>query len=178
MDLDPDLGASAILEIARQIEYITSLGDAERGTTTNIGAISGGTRADLVAAEAQATIDVRFATPREAVRMENALLDLRPFDKDVQLSLDGGINCPPLERTDEVGRLYERARNIALAIGFELGEAHVGGASDGNFAAAVGATVLDGLGVDGGGAHAANEHIVVADIPRRGALLAGMIASL
>jgi glutamate carboxypeptidase len=178
IELNPEQGANAILEIARQIGYITSLGDTAKGTTTNIGAISGGTSSDVVPAEAQATIDVRFATPVEAHRMENALLDLRPFDERVRLSIEGGIHCPPMERTAAVGKLYEHARKVALAVGFELGEAQVGGASDGNYAAAVGATVLDGLGVDGGGAHAAHEHIIVEDIPRRGALLAGLIASL
>jgi len=178
MGLNPEFGASAIQEIALQIEHITAMRDEKRGTTINIGEISGGTRADVVAAEAQASIDVRFTTNGEAARMEAVLHGLRPFDDRVSLSISGGINCPPLERTEAVGRLYERARDIARAVGFELGEAHVGGASDGNFAAAVGATVLDGLGVDGGGAHAANEHIVIDDIARRGALLAGLIATL
>jgi glutamate carboxypeptidase len=178
MGLNPEFGASAIQEIALQIEHITAMRDEKRGTTINIGEISGGTRADVVAAEAQASIDVRFTTNGEAARMEAVLLGLRPFDERVSLTISGGINCPPLERTEAVGRLYERARDIARAVGFELGEAHVGGASDGNFAAAVGATVLDGLGVDGGGAHAANEHIVIDDIALRGALLAGLIATL
>jgi glutamate carboxypeptidase len=178
MGRNPEQGASAIQEIARQIEHITALRDETLGTTINIGEITGGTRADVVAAEAQASVDVRFTSTGEACRMEELLLALRPFDERVRLSISGGINCPPLERTDAVGELYERARGIALAVGFELGEAHVGGASDGNYAAAVGATVLDGLGVDGGGAHAADEHIVIDDIARRGALLAGLIASL
>jgi glutamate carboxypeptidase len=95
----------------------------------------------------------------------------------VQVTVTGGINRPPLERTPDVVALFEQARAIAASLGFELGEAQVGGASDGNFLAAMGITVLDGLGVDGDGAHAAHEHIIASALARRGALLAGLVAS-
>ena len=103
---------------------------------------------------------------------------MRPFDDRVQLTLTGGINRPPLERTEKVLELYERAKLTARRLDFDLGETQVGGASDGNFAAAVGAAVLDGLGIAGDGAHATHEHIILDDIPRRGALIAGLVASL
>jgi glutamate carboxypeptidase len=176
--LDPEKGASAILEIARQIERLHKMGDAARGMTVNAGVVSGGTRANVVAAEAQTEVDVRFSTLEDALRMEEAILNLRPFDERVKLSVEGSINRPPLERSEAVVALYEHARRIASASGFELGEASVGGASDGNFAAAVGATVLDGLGIAGDGAHAAHEHIIQNDIARRGAFLTGLLMTL
>jgi glutamate carboxypeptidase len=114
----------------------------------------------------------------DALRMEELILNLRPFDERVRLSVEGGINRPPLERSAAVAALYEHARGIAAMLDFDLGEASVGGASDGNFAAAVGATVLDGLGIAGDGAHAAHEHIDRHDIARRGALLAGLLVTL
>ncbi|HEV2882298.1 MAG TPA: M20 family metallopeptidase [Pyrinomonadaceae bacterium] len=176
--LDPEKGASAILEIARQIERLHALVDAARGVTVNAGVVSGGTRANVVAAEAQTEVDVRFSTMGDALRIEETILNLRPFDERVRLSVEGGINRPPLERSEAVVALYEHARRIASSLEFELGEASVGGASDGNFAAAVGATVLDGLGIEGDGAHAAHEHINRGDIARRGALLAGLLITL
>jgi glutamate carboxypeptidase len=176
--LDPEKGASAILEIARQITRLDELNDAARGTTVNVGVVCGGTRSNVVAAEARAEIDVRFSTTVEAERLETAMRGLRPFDTRVRLEIEGGINRPPMERTEGVVGLYEHARRVAAVLDFELGEASVGGASDGNFAAANGAAVLDGLGVEGDGAHAAHEHIVAADITLRGALLAGLVASL
>ncbi len=128
--------------------------------------------------QARAEIDVRFSTTDEAARIENEILNLRAFDDRVQLIVKGGINRPPLERKEKVLALYERARTLAQQLNFELGETQVGGASDGNFAAAAGAAVLDGLGIDGDGAHATHEHILLDDIPRRGALLAALIATL
>ncbi|HEX8130450.1 MAG TPA: M20/M25/M40 family metallo-hydrolase, partial [Pyrinomonadaceae bacterium] len=137
--LDPEKGASAILEIARQIERLHTFNDAARGVTINAGVVSGGTRSNVVAAEAATEVDVRFSTMADALRLEETLLNLRPFDERVRLSVEGGINRPPLERNEAVGALYEHARRIASVLDFELGEASVGGASDGNFAAAVGA---------------------------------------
>lgn len=176
--LEPEKGASAILEIARQIERVHALNDAARGITLTVGTVRGGTRSNVVPAEAAAEIDVRFSTAEDAARIETGIRSLRPFDKRVRLSVRGGINRPPLERTVKVAALYERARGIAAALDFELGEAQVGGASDGNFLTALGVGVLDGLGIDGDGAHATHEHIVADDIARRGALIAGLMASL
>ena len=176
--LDPEKGVSAVLEIARQIERLHALGDAALGTTVNVGVVCGGTRSNVVAAEARAEVDVRFGTLAEARRIEREIRNSVPFDSRAKLSVTGGINRPPMERTASVAALYERARGLASLLGFELGEASVGGASDGNFAAACGAAVLDGLGVEGDGAHAAHEHIEAESVVRRGALLAALVASL
>ncbi len=121
---------------------------------------------------------MRFSCAAEGRRIEDAILNLKPFDERAQVLFSGGINRPPLERTEKVLTLYERAREIAGLLDFELGEASVGGASDGNFVGALGVAVLDGLGLEGDGAHASHEHIVVDNIALRGALLAGLIASL
>ena len=174
--LDPEKGASAILELAKQIERLHALNNSG-GITVNVGVVRGGTRSNVVAAEAMAEIDVRFSTEAESKQVLEALRQPQAFDSRVQVAVTGGINRPPLERTKEVATLFEQARVIAASLGFELGEAQVGGASDGNFLAAMGIPVLDGLGIDGDGAHAAHEHIIASAIPRRGALLAGLIAS-
>jgi len=176
--LEPEKGASAILEIARQVERLHALNDFARGVTVNVGVIHGGTRSNVVAAEAHAEIDVRFSTAEDAARLESSILGAQPFDERVKLTVSGGINRPPLERTAKIAALFELARTVAAQLDFELGEASVGGASDGNFVAALGVPVLDGLGISGDGAHATHEHIVIDDIARRGALLAGIIASL
>ena len=176
--LDPEKGASAIHELARQIARLDALADNSAGTTINIGVVSGGTRSNVVAARARAEIDVRFSTSAEAARIDDAIKNLRSFDERTSLFVTGGINRPPLERTEGVAQLYEHARRIAAALDYELGETQVGGASDGNFAAAVGAHVLDGLGIAGDGAHADHEHINATDVAPRIALLAALIATL
>lgn len=176
--LEPEKGASAILELAKQIERLHSWNNSGGGITVNVGVVHGGTRSNVVAAEAQAEIDVRFSSAAESKEIEEALLNCKRFDERVRVTVSGGINRPPLERSQKVVELYELARDVATSIGFDLREAQVGGASDGNFLAALGIPVLDGLGIDGDGAHATHEHILVDDIPRRGALLTGLIASL
>jgi glutamate carboxypeptidase len=176
--LEPEKGASAILEIAKQIERLHAMNDPTRGITVNVGVVHGGTRSNVVAASARAEIDVRFSTTEEAQRLEEEILGTQSFDERVKLKVGGGINRPPLERTEKVASLFNLARKVAATLDFDLGEAAVGGASDGNFAAALDVAVLDGLGIDGDGAHATHEHIVTRDIARRGALLAGIIASL
>jgi len=175
--LEPEKGASAILELARQTERIHSINKAGTGISVNVGVVSGGTRSNVVAAEAQAEIDVRFSNEREASEIERFFRNLSPIDERTRVFVSGGINRPPLERTPAVIELFEKARSIASSIDFELGEAQVGGASDGNFLAALGIPVLDGLGVNGDGAHADHEHILAADLPIRGTLIAGLIAS-
>ena len=176
--LEPEKGASAVLEIARQIERLNNLSNPSLGTTVNVGVVEGGTRSNVVAAHARAEVDVRFSTAEEARRIESDIMNTLAFDERVRLVVRGGINRPPLERNQGVVKLYEHARAIAAALDFELGEASVGGASDGNFIAALNVPVLDGLGIDGDGAHAEHEHINTSDIERRSALLAGLIATL
>jgi glutamate carboxypeptidase len=176
--LEPEKGASAVLEMARQIERLHSMTDFSRGTTVNVGVVQGGTRPNVIAENATAEVDLRFTTSNEGERLEKEILTSKAFDERVRLTISGGVNRPPMERNERALSLFEVARGVAAEIGFELRETQVGGASDGNFAAAIGAAVLDGLGIDGDGAHAAHEHIVVDDIPRRTALLAGLLMSL
>jgi glutamate carboxypeptidase len=176
--LEPEKGASAILEMARQIQKLHGLNSVAGGITVNVGVVRGGTVSNVVAAEAQAEVDIRFSTNEEATRIEREVRSLRPFDSRVQVIVRGEINRPPLERTDKVVAMYEQARKIAREMDYDLKEAQVGGASDGNFVAAFCPAVLDGLGIDGDGAHASHEHILIDDIPRRGALLAGLISSI
>ncbi len=173
--LDPEKGASAILEMARQIQQIHKLNNLTKGTTVNVCTINGGTTSNVIPAEAACEIDVRFSSMNEATRIETALGNLKPFDERVSLELIGAVNRPPLERTKAVVKLYEKARKIAAEFDYELGETQVGGASDGNFVAALGIPVLDGLGVSGAGAHTLEEYIFVADIPKRALLLANLI---
>jgi glutamate carboxypeptidase len=176
--LEPEKGASAILELARQTERLHSYNGSSGGISVNVGVFHGGTLSNVVAAEARADVDVRFSTADEAARIESEILNLRSIDPWVELTVKGGINRPPLERGEKVIALYNQAKALARQLNFELGETQVGGASDGNFAAAAGAAVLDGLGISGNGAHATHEHIELDDIPRRGALLAALIATL
>ena len=176
--LEPEKGASAILELARQTQLLHSLNRAGSGITINVGVVKGGTRSNVVAAEAEGEIDVRFATENEGEEVDQLLKNLRPLDERVKVFVYGGINRPPLERTVAVAELFETARSIGSMIDFKLGEAQVGGASDGNFLAAMGIPVLDGLGINGDGAHAIHEHILEDDIAVRGALIAGLILSV
>jgi len=173
--LEPEKGASAILEIARQIEKLHTLNDLQKGTTVNVCQINGGTASNVIPETAECSIDVRFASMPEAHRIEKEIKSLESFDQRVSVEILGTINRPPLERTESVIALYEKARQVALQINFELGETQVGGASDGNFVGALGVPVLDGLGIAGNGAHTLEEFIFIDDIPKRAALLAGIL---
>lgn len=173
--LEPERGASAILEISRQIEKIHALNDLPSGTTLNVCTIAGGTTTNVIPEHASCSIDVRFTKASEAEKIETALRNLRSFDERVSLELTGAVNRPPLERSENVVKLYEKARRIAASFDYEIGETQVGGASDGNFVAALGVPVLDGLGVAGNGAHTLEEYILVDDIPKRATLLASML---
>ncbi len=173
--LDPKDGHSAIIELARQIERIAGFTDMKRGITVNPGIIRGGTRTNVVAAEAEVEVDARIARLPDAARLDRQFRGLRPFDKVCRLQVSGGINRPPLERKPPVVALFRKAQAAARVLGFEVDEASVGGGSDGNFTAALGIPTLDGLGAVGEGAHAFNESVVIAEIPRRTALLARLI---
>jgi glutamate carboxypeptidase len=176
--LEPEKGASAILELARQTEQLHAINHSGSGITLNVGVVHGGTRSNVVAAEAHGEIDVRFSTEAESLEIERILSNLKPIDERTKVFVSGGINRPPMERTAAVIELFEKARAIAAELDFDLGEAQVGGASDGNFLAAMGIPVLDGLGISGDGAHAVHEHIEAGDIARRGALIGGLILSV
>jgi glutamate carboxypeptidase len=176
--LDFTAGASAILELARQIDRIASFTDLDRGLTVNPGVIAGGTRTNVVAAGASCDFDFRVARTSDAAEVENRFRSLEPFDDRCTIEVEGGLNRPPLERTEGVVALYEKARAIAAGIGMELGETMVGGGSDGNFTAGLGIPTLDGLGAVGDGAHSANEHILIDRIPGRVALLARLVSEI
>lgn len=173
--LDPGSGASAVHELAHQVRILEDLQAPDRGITINVGRFEGGTRGNVVAEIARAVVDVRVAAVEDAARLEAALRSLRPRDPRVRLEVTGGINRPPLERSEGVARLYEQAREVAAGMGMDLDEGSAGGASDGNFTAALGVPTLDGLGPRGGGAHALHEHVIAADLPWRAAFLAALI---
>ena len=176
--VDFERGHSAVVELARQIERISSFTDLSRGLTVNPGVISGGTRSNVIAAEAHVEIDARIVRASDAQRIDRLLRSLKPFDKACKLTLTGGINRPPMERKPGIVALFKKAQRLAADLGFELDEASTGGGSDGNFTAALGVPTLDGMGAVGAGAHAAHEHILVEHIVPRTALLAAMLATV
>jgi glutamate carboxypeptidase len=175
--LEPEKGASAILELARQIERLQSMNEAAAGTTVNACTIRGGTTSNVIPEFAEAEVDVRFTSMSEAERIDREIKSLLPVDGRVKIVVEGGINRPPMERTDTVVSLYEKARSVAASFDYEIGETQVGGASDGNFIGALGIPVLDGLGITGDGAHTLHEHILVSDIAKRAALVTLLLSA-
>jgi glutamate carboxypeptidase len=175
--LDPGKGHSAIIELSRQIIAVSKLNDLPSGLSVNPGVIRGGTRTNVVAAEATVEIDVRIKIAKQAAALDRKFRALKPVDKHCHLTVEGGINRMPMERTPGVATLYKKAQAVASQIHWKLEEAAVGGGSDGNFTAALGIPTLDGMGGSGQGAHALHEHIVISELPRRALLLAGMIES-
>ena len=176
--IDPAKGASAIHELARQICRLYQLPKISPGISLNVGTIVGGTRPNVVADEARAIIDVRAATREEMTAIDAMVRRQRTRNPRTGVEVSGGFDRPPLERRDGVVRLYEQAREVARALGQDLGEGSTGGGSDGNFTAALGVPTLDGLGAIGDGAHALHEHVEVESLPERAALVAGLIANL
>ena len=168
-------GVSAIHELAHQILQLHALNDDERGVSVNVGVVSGGTSENVVAAEAEARIDVRVARAEDRERIEEKLANLQPVDPHATLELGGGWTRPPLERSDGSAALFARAREYGRQLGLELDEESSGGGSDGNLVGALGVPVLDGLGAEGGGAHAPNEHVHLPSIPVRAHLLARLL---
>ncbi len=175
--VDFENGHSAVLELARLIEKISRFTDLKTGLTVNPGVIRGGTRGNVVAAEAEVEIDVRIARMRDAARVERMFRALRPADRACKVTITGGMNRPPMERSPATMKLFRQAKELARAMGFELQEASTGGGSDGNFTAALGVPTLDGMGAVGEGAHAAHESILLESLAARTALLAAMIAN-
>lgn len=176
--IEPQKGASAITEIAKQLVNIEYVANKSKYVTLHAGSIRGGTRVNVIPAEAVAYLDVRAQRAVDQQRVERQLRALRPIDPRTKLTVTGGFSRPPMDRTPQVAALFERARRLARPLGFDLQETAVGGGSDGNFTAALGVPTLDGLGAVGDGAHAAHEHVLVRELPRRAALLAHLIASL
>jgi glutamate carboxypeptidase len=173
--IDPGKGVNAVEEISRQILKLQRMTDSTRNTTVTVGVVQGGTRPNVVPAEAAAEIDVRIASIDEAGRIAAMIKALSPELPGARLEIRGGINRPPMERNTETDRLFGAAREIAAEFGLDLKEGSTGGASDGNFTSAIGIPTLDGLGAIGGGAHAIDEWIEIDSLPQRAALLAGLI---
>ena len=176
--LDSDKGASAVLELARQLLVIEKFTDRKRGVTVNPGVVRGGTRTNVIAGEAAAEVDARVRSLKDVPYLDKKFRSLKPFDKRCRVLISGGIGRPPLERTKEVVALFTLARQLAQELGWDLEETSVGGGSDGNFTAALGIPTLDGLGAVGEGAHARHESVIIDEMPRRAALLARLVASI
>jgi glutamate carboxypeptidase len=174
----PD-GRSAIREAARQILRVENMTDYPRGVTTTVGMISGGTAANVIPQHCRFAVDLRVTNIADGEAYSAAILGLTPHDPDVRVSVEGGMNRPPYEKSDGVARLYEHARGLAEELGFELGEVPLtGGGSDGNFTAAQGVPTLDGLGVDGDGAHTLHEYGLVSSIEPRRRLMTRLLETL
>lgn len=175
--VEPEKGRSAIVELAHQVLAIRDQARPEFGTTLNVGRIGGGTANNVVAESAWADVDVRVAVMDEAAGIDQRLKSLRPVTPDVSLSVTGGLNRLPMERTTGTAALFAEASRIAEAIGEKVTEGSTGGGSDGNFTSAVGCPTLDGLGLEGAGAHAPHEHVDLTSFPFRATLLAGLLMS-
>ncbi|MBZ5584976.1 MAG: M20 family metallopeptidase [Acidobacteriia bacterium] len=176
--VDFEAGASAVVELARQVERLAGFTQLHRGITVNPGVIAGGTRSNVVAAEARAEVDIRVLRLRDAPLLEKKFRALKPFDKRCTLEVAGGLNRPPMERSAATARLFRTARALASELGVKLEESLSGGGSDGNFTAAMGVPTLDGLGGVGEGIHAPHESVLVNRIADRTALLAKLLASI
>ncbi len=175
--VDFPAGASAVLELARQIDRIAGFTNLDRGITVNPGVISGGTRSNVIAAEAQAEVDIRVRRLKDAAGLEKKFRSLKPFDKRCAIEITGGLNRPPMERSAGIVQLFRLAQKLGRELGVQVEESMTGGGSDGNFTAALGVATLDGLGAVGEGAHAANESILTDRIADRTALLAKLLAA-
>jgi len=171
----PDEGASAVEELAHQILALKGLGDPRHGISVNVGVVRGGLRENVVADHAEAWIDVRVTHAADVSRVEAAMAVLEPKDPGTRLELEGGFTRPPLERSPGSARLFEQAREHGAKLGLDLHESASGGGSDGNLVGALGVPVLDGLGAEGGGAHARDEHVLLDSIPIRASLLARLL---
>jgi glutamate carboxypeptidase len=176
--IDFAAGASAIVEAARQVQKIAEFTDMRRGTTVNPGLISGGTRNNVVAAEARVSVDIRAVRMRDAETLDRKFHSLRPVDKRCSLEVQGGLNRPPMEHSRAIQKLFGNAKKLGSKLGVKVEESATGGGSDGNFTAALGVPTLDGLGGVGEGAHATNESILIDRIADRTALLAALLANL
>ncbi len=174
---DHERGVNAIEELAHQILTVQGFTDYQAGTTLNVGVVGGGTRSNVVPAEAWARVDVRAMSAEEATRIDARMHGLKPHLPGTTVQVSGGLNRPPMVRTPHIVALYKKAEALAAEMGFDIAESGTGGGSDGNFTAALGVPTLDGLGVAGDGGHAVDEHVVVSSLPERAALLAAMILS-
>jgi glutamate carboxypeptidase len=175
--VDFEKGASALRELSRVIDTVSDWTDLKRGLTVSVGVAGGGSKTNVIPAEAFAEVDVRIARTADGPRIERKFASLKAADKRCLLNIAGGINRPPMERTRGTVQLFERARSLAAELGILLDEAATGGASDGNFTSALGVPTLDGMGAVGEGAHASHESILLEHLAPRTALLAGMLGN-
>jgi glutamate carboxypeptidase len=174
--VDHQNGVSAIEEISRQIQFLHTLTDYEKGTTVNVGLVKGGIGSNVIADFAEAEVDVRFKTMQEAERIGQLIGNLPSCLEGTRVQVSGGIRRPPMERTQETAALFALAQAICRdELGFELHETGTGGVSDGNFSAYCGTPTLDGLGARGDFAHSPKEYVELAEVPIRTALLARLI---
>jgi len=172
-------GRNAIREAARQILAIEALTDYERGVTTSVGLISGGTAMNTIPQHCRFSVDIRVAANADGEEFARLLLGLKPTEPDFKVSVTGGMNRPPYERTEAVSALFEHARGVAAELGIDLRDVpRTGGASDGNFTAALGVPTLDGLGVDGDGAHTLHEYALISSLVPRAKLMARLLETL
>ena len=172
---DHQRGVNAIEELAHQVLRIQAMTDYAAGTTLNVGLVAGGSRSNVVPALAEASVDCRVSSVAEGDRVVQAMLGLRPVNPATSITVTGGLNRPPMERTPAIVAMFERARTFAAEMGLPLGEAGTGGGSDGNFTAALGTPTLDGMGAVGEGGHAVDEYLILRFMPERAALLARLL---
>ncbi len=173
---DHENGVNAIEEMAHQILALGRLTRYSEGTTVNVGVIGGGTRSNVVPDECRLTVDVRALTPQSAAAVCAAIAALKPIHPKVTLTITGGLNRPPMPRTETIARAFETAKSIAAGLDLTLTEGGTGGGSDANFVAPLGVPVLDGLGPIGNGAHSEREHLVINSLPERTALLTALLS--
>jgi glutamate carboxypeptidase len=171
-------GASAILELAHQIQTLATFTNLDKGTTVNAGVVAGGTRGNVIAAEAHADVDVRVVRLRDFTKLDKQIRHLKLNDRRCSIEITGGLNRPPMERNKGIADLFKLAYKLAKDLGLEIEESATGGGSDGNFTAALGIPTLDGLGAVGEGAHAPHESILINRIADRTALLAKLVAAI
>lgn len=173
---DHENGVNAVQEMAYQILALQKMTDYKRGTTVNVGVVGGGTRSNVVPEECRAEVDIRVVTPEEAEAVCKAILSLQPNNPRATVTVTGGMNRPPMPRTDIIGAAFATAQRIGAELGLAFGEGHTGGGSDANFVAPLGVPVLDGLGPMGNGAHSEREHVLIRSLPERAALLAAILS--
>ncbi|WP_231737901.1 M20 family metallopeptidase [Terracidiphilus gabretensis] len=179
--VDFEKGANALVELARIIQTINSWTELARGLTVSVNVAAAGNKTNVIPATAWAEVDVRLARkadgPRIARKFASLKTSFKTMDKRCKLTITGGVNRPPMERTRGTVALYKQARALAADLGFELAEASTGGASDGNFTSTIGIPTLDGMGAVGDGAHASHESVLIAPLAPRTALIAAMLAA-
>lgn len=172
---DHENGVNAIEEIAHQVIAVEAMTDYDIGTTANVGVISGGTRPNVVPAEARVEINVRAWTKVNQAAIHERIMSLKAVRPEAEIAVEGGVGVPPMERTPEIAALFKRAQALAADMGITLEEGRTGGGSDGNKTAALGVPTLDGMGMVGEGGHAVNEYGEISSLPERAAIMAAML---